>query len=199
MKKVLLDAGHGGKDPGAQYAGYSEDDFNLELALETGRILERLLPFGSISYTRIMDKPVSLSARAAAIMDINPDAFVSIHCNFQADDPSTFRDERKIAKGAEIFYRDAGDLLLAQAINKLISRSDLWDEDRGIKQDLAWLGKRLTVLNDIPVPSVLIEVGFISNDRDRDMIKDHVPGIADLIAHGILDFLGAQPESSEVA
>lgn len=189
MRRILLDAGHGGEDNGAQAQGVCENEIVLDVTLAVGKTLNHLLPKHDICYTRIMDKTKSLEYREKVISDLRPEAFISIHCNAIPDNPQTRYDDRKYAEGFEIFYRDPGDLLLAQKISRVMGRSDLWRRNRGIKQDQKWLGKRLAVLNSLDVSSVLIEIGFLTNDRERQMITNNVPGIADLIAHGIFDYI----------
>lgn len=191
MKNILLDAGHGGSDPGAQAGGVSEKDIAIDIALATGLILEHHLPQAEIYYTRIADKAKSLHLRHKLIMDLSPDVFVSIHCNAIEDDLFTPHDEREFVEGLELYYRDTYDLPLAQSLIKILGRSDIWQKNRGIKKDEDWLSKKLTVLNCLEVPAVLIEIGFISHVREREKILENKTGIAELIAHGIMDFLEA--------
>lgn len=78
---VVLDAGHGGKDPGkhSKY-GYKEKDIALKIALEVGKSLEKLKDF-KVVYTRKTDVFVELKDRAKIANDANADLFISIHCN----------------------------------------------------------------------------------------------------------------------
>ena len=193
MKKVLLDAGHGGIDPGAQSrcGDYYEKDFVLDITLATGRRIEQLLPAVEVLYTRIEDKKTDLNTRYRAIMDFEPCAFISLHCNAVADDPQTPMDERDYAEGFKILYRDAFDLPLAEAIGRLVERAQLWRKYRGIKQDKTWLGRRLRVLDHLDVPAVLVEMGFISSAHDLQILQTKQDQIADLLAHGICAFLEA--------
>lgn len=188
MKKVLLDAGHGGTDSGAVANDVLEKDITLDMVMAIGRILEKQVGV-EVHYTRIGDKSLSLTGRLEAIMNINPDAFISIHCNAIADNPNTKQDECQTVHGTEIFYRDDNDLPLAWAINHLFGHSGIWRKNRGIKQDQEWLKKRLAVLNNLEVPSVLVEIGFISNQLECMEILRNEIEIANLIAHGIVDFL----------
>jgi len=190
MKKILLDAGHGGHDPGAQAGGVDEKTLALDITLATGARLEKLRAGDDVYYIRLGDKAKSRGLRYLSIVDLQLDAFVSIHCNAIEDDPATPYDERELVHGFEIFYRDKEvDLPLAQCIFRLMTRSELWRRTRGIKQDVEWLNERLTVLNCLKVPSVLVEVGFLSNTKEREMLLANVAGIGDLIAHGINEFL----------
>lgn len=198
MSKVscLLDAGHGGTDTGAQAAGINESDVVLAIVLAIGARLEHLTPNIDISYTRIKDQKKSLHTRFQSIIDIKPNAFVSVHCNAIADDSGTPYDDRKYAEGYEIFYRDEHDLPLALAVNRVMGRAySIWRHMRGIKQDQRALGKKLKVLNSLAVPCILVEVGFISNTLECKMIVENTGAIADLIAHGIYDFLFSEQEA----
>jgi len=186
MQKVLLDAGHGGSDSGAQAGGVLEKDIALRVVYAVGEYLGHLMPALIVRYTRTKDELVSLAARYADINAVRPDAFVSVHVNSIPDDPATPEDERKFADGWEIFFRDDNDFRLAEKIGALCELSGLWRKNRGIKQDFEWLGKHLTVLNNFPVPSILFEIGFLSNEKEREMIQNNIPAIAKLLAHGII-------------
>jgi N-acetylmuramoyl-L-alanine amidase len=188
MKRLILDAGHGGKDNGAECGGVREDEIALEIVYATEKTIKRLDPDIEVILMRVGDKPIPPHARCMAIMDIQPDAFISVHCNAIADDPATPYDDRKYARGFEIFYRDDEDKKLAKCVNRVVSRSGLWEHNRGIKHDVEFLGHRLAVLNSLIVPSILIETGFLSNDVERKMIVDNTQGIGEIYAHGAIDY-----------
>ena len=78
---VVLDAGHGGKDPGknSKY-GYLEKDIALDIVLEVGKILEKE-PNIKVVYTRKTDKFIDLFVRGKIANEANADLFVSVHCN----------------------------------------------------------------------------------------------------------------------
>ena len=78
--KVTLDAGHGGKDNGAQYFGNKEKDINLAVTLKVGKILEQT-PGIDLIYTRKTDEFVELRERAKIANRANSNLFISIHCN----------------------------------------------------------------------------------------------------------------------
>ena len=77
---VVLDAGHGGKDPGNTGNGYKEKDIALKIVLEIGRILEKD-PTINVLYTRKTDVFVQLNERAPVANKADADLFVSIHCD----------------------------------------------------------------------------------------------------------------------
>ncbi len=78
--KVILDAGHGGKDPGAQKNGCIEKIIALDVVLRIGKILEAYPEF-DIKYTRTTDVFIPLKDRAKIANDFEADLFVSVHCN----------------------------------------------------------------------------------------------------------------------
>ncbi|MCD4773519.1 MAG: N-acetylmuramoyl-L-alanine amidase [Bacteroidales bacterium] len=81
IDKVVIDAGHGGRDPGASGKNCHEKDIALKIALKTGHYIEKNLPDVKVIYTRKTDKFVKLSRRAQIANENNADLFISIHCN----------------------------------------------------------------------------------------------------------------------
>ncbi|MBP3496759.1 MAG: N-acetylmuramoyl-L-alanine amidase, partial [Alistipes sp.] len=63
VKVIVIDAGHGGKFPGARYGGYSEKNINLQMALKLGAMIEKGMPEVKVVYTRKTDKSFSTSLR----------------------------------------------------------------------------------------------------------------------------------------
>ncbi|MCF6128845.1 N-acetylmuramoyl-L-alanine amidase [Flavobacterium sp. AS60] len=77
---VVLDAGHGGKDPGNSYHGYVEKDIALKTTLKVGKFLEREKNL-EVTYTRKTDEFIELVNRPKIANKIDANLFVSIHCN----------------------------------------------------------------------------------------------------------------------
>ena len=78
--KVVLDAGHGGKDPGAMYYGLKEKDIALDVTLRVGKILDNN-PEIRVTYTRKTDVFIELIDRPKIANKEDADLFISIHCN----------------------------------------------------------------------------------------------------------------------
>ncbi len=81
VNRVVIDAGHGGKDPGALGAHSREKDIALAIALKTGEYITKYLPDVEVIYTRKTDVFVELYKRAKIANDSKASVFISIHCN----------------------------------------------------------------------------------------------------------------------
>lgn len=81
IKTVVIDAGHGGKDPGCHGKSHNEADITLKVALALGKLIKENLPEVKVVYTRKDNHFVELHDRAAIANKNSADFFISIHCN----------------------------------------------------------------------------------------------------------------------
>lgn len=169
-KRVVIDAGHGGRDYGAYYRGVRESDLNLRVAT---KLESQLKARGySTTMTRRSDVFLSLSRRASIANRYRNAIFVSIH--FNATSTSWVR-------GVETFYAGSskGRALASSIQSQMVRR--LGTRNRGVRFS------RFTVLTQTKCPAVLVECGFISNasERARCSTSSYQNSAALAIADGI--------------
>ena len=176
MARVVIDAGHGGRDPGAVYKGRQEKDDVLDLALAVGEILEN--SGVDVVYTRtedIYDSPVQ---KANIANEAGADYLVSIHRNAVPTPGS--------ATGIEtLVYADTGvRAKMARDINAELEQ--LGFVNRGVIER-----PNLAILKRSRMPAVLVEAGFIDNENDNEKFDSQFEQIARAIANGILKTTGS--------
>ena len=170
ISMVVLDAGHGGRDPGTNGYNLNEKDASLAVVLKVGEILTQ--KGIKVVYTRKddsaldADTTVDLNLRSTMANMYNAALFVSVHCNAcPSPDPS----------GTETYYyapleipqlymqKDERSRLAACLQQSLVAK--LGRNDRGVKQD------NLAVLRQTEMPSALVELAFISNPAEGELLK----------------------------
>ena len=171
MALVVIDAGHGGSNPGAVYQGRQEKDDALALALAVGRILEQ--NGVEVYYTRTTDVYESPARKAEEGNAVNGDYFVSIHRN-SSPYPNQYTGVETLVYNR---YREAARL--ANNINSRLEQIGF--ENQGINER-----KNLVVLNRTEMPAVLVEAGFINTDADNQLLDERFDDTARAIADGIL-------------
>lgn len=211
---VVIDAGHGGKDPGAVGKKSYEKNINLSVALELGRLIKANCADTRIVYTRSTDVFVSLDGRAKIANDAKADLFISIHTNALPNG--------RIARGTETYTlgmaRANENLEVAKRENSVILIEDNYQEryadfnpnsaesyimfefmqDKYMEQSVS-LAKMiqeqfktharrvdkgvhqsgLLVLRATSMPSVLVELGFISTS-DEETYMNSKKGVGEL-------------------
>jgi N-acetylmuramoyl-L-alanine amidase len=172
---VVIDPGHGGRDPGAVGRG---NIYEKEIVLDISRQVAAILAQNGVSaiLTRNGDEEIDLEPRIATAERANATVFVSIHANAISLD-------RPDVNGLETYYFDSG-LGLANAIHGNILRSANV-EDRRVRK------ARFFVLRKTSMPSVLVETGFVTGATDAANLATaaHRQNMARGIAQGILQYL----------
>lgn len=171
---IVLDAGHGGANPGATYNGRQEKTDALNLTLAVGRLLENAGL--NVVYTRTSDIYDSPARKAEKANAAEADYFISIHRNSSVY-PNQYT-------GIEsLVYNRYGDAArMAENINENLQA--LGFINHGVNERT-----NLVVLNRTQMPSILIEAGFINNDSDNALFDNRFNEVAQAIADGILDSL----------
>lgn len=221
--KVVLDPGHGGKDPGAKYGNFIEKDIVLDVALKVGKLLKADKDI-KVIYTRSTDVFVEVAERTKIANREKADVFISIHANAA---------KNREAYGTETFImgmsKNAANLEVAKRENAVITLENNYEKqyagydpnkpesligltllqeqfikqsidlasrvqkgfrdtvkrtDRGVKQGPFW------VLHSALMPSVLIELGFVSNSSEGAYInsEEGKNELARAIAKAILEY-----------
>jgi N-acetylmuramoyl-L-alanine amidase len=213
VRRVVLDAGHGGSDPGATTEELTEKDITLDIGQ---RLKERLEREGfEVVVTRDGDRTIALKDRAWLANNSRSDIFVSIHVNAivkhtesrgietyylgATDDPSLTRlaaaenrvsgysmaDMRKLLDGIYADARSDESHALAAAVQRNLYTT-LRTADPGLEN---WGVKRapFVVLVATDMPAILAEVGCISNEKEASMLRrpEHRQRIADALFEGI--------------
>ena len=179
--KVAFDAGHGGSDPGAVYNGRQEKDDTLDLTLAVGDILKK--NGVDVFYTRTTDEYETPFKKATDANNSGADLFISIHRN-SSETPNQY-------SGVEsLVFNDTGlKAEVARNINNQL-------EDVGFKNLGVDVRKNLVVLKRTKMPAVLVEAGFINNDKDNYLFDQEFDKIANAIADGILESIPASERGS---
>lgn len=185
-KVIYIDPGHGGVDPGAYYKNTYEDVINLEISLKLKDKIESL--GGTVYLTREGDYDVAnpnaylrkrsdLSNRANMINESNANIYLSIHLN--ASVSTNWR-------GAQAFYDDinSNNKEIAETFQKYFNKH--LNSKRSAKEI-----KTLYMYKKTNVPGVLLEVGFISNENERYILKQkwYQEKIVNTICKGLQDIL----------
>lgn len=171
---IVLDAGHGGTDPGAQRGSIDEKDLTLAIVKETERLLKQ--SGVKVTLTRDSDSTVTLAERVEITNKKSPDLFLSVHINSLQSTSDIH--------GIETYYQTPQSKALAQAIHDSLV-TGLEAPDRKIRT------ARFYVINRTSVPAVLAEVGFISHKQERDKLAsaDYQKKVAGALAKGVVMYI----------
>lgn len=193
-KVIVIDPGHGGVDPGAKNSGLTEKDLNLDISLRLREVLES--KGCNVILTREVDKDfflpgfvqgrmakrAELNQRINLATDNNADLFISVHAN-SFPKSNTY--------GMETYYhlKSLPGKALAERIQEHLALLQS-DNKRKAKAGDYYL------INQSKIPAVIVEVGFISNPRERKLLlsDDYRNSIANAIGGGIEHYFNDYPQ-----
>jgi len=204
LKTVVIDAGHGGKDPGCHGKKSEEADIALSVALELGRVFKEYMPEINVVYTRSTDNFVELHERAKIANKKDADLFISIHCNAG---PTQVYGTETYTMG---LHTSKGNLAVAKRENAVVLEEDDYIgnydgfdpnspeahilfslyQNSHIENSIRFAGKiedqfksrvsrhsrgvkqaGLLVLWKTAMPSVLVELGFLTNEKEEGYLN----------------------------
>lgn len=198
---VVIDAGHGGVDPGSVSAdGLLEKDVNLDIALRLNEILNKngvktLLvrntdtDISDPGCSSVREKKVSdIHNRFALVNETPGSILVSIHQNFY---------EEPKYSGTQVFYSANNDesRILAHCIQSAVVSGLQPDNTRQIKAS----GDSIYLLYKAERPSVMVECGFLSNPEESKKLADgeYRQSLAQFVSDGIMNYLGGNNDGAE--
>ena len=153
--KIVIDAGHGGNDPGAVNQNTYEKDIVLDVAHKLARLL-KFYKYGTL-LSRKEDQFILLPDRTQCANNYNADLFISLHTNAAANTQ---------AHGIETFHfptSHEGERLATAVQQNLIQITHR--RDRGVKE------ARFFVLRNTKMPAILCELGFLSNTKEKELFE----------------------------
>lgn len=157
-KTIVLDAGHGGVDPGTCGSqGTREKDFTLDVTMRLKDLLEEA--GADVVLSRADDSYIGLFERSMLANYVLADVFISIHCNSFIKDSNV--------RGIEVYYyqgRNDGKLLADKVLEKLVEFTGL--SKRGVKFN------NYVVLRESQMAAVLIELGYLSNFEEEALLQE---------------------------
>lgn len=202
-QRIVIDAGHGGKDPGTVKGKMREKTYTLDIA----KRLQRILTKRGYTVVLVRDKDVflELSDRSKKANAAKADLFVSIHFNWAAaksargietwmltpvgEAPFANKKVKKEAEATAGNRFDTWNLLLAYKVQSALANK-IDADDRGVKC------ANFSVLKDLKCPGILVECGFFSNAAEAALIAR--TNRRELIAQGIADGISAYTKTLNV-
>ena len=185
-KIMVLDAGHGGKDPGALRDNILEKNITLNVVNFTEEIFKN--SDIKVYCTRIKDKYLTLQERTKFVKEVDADIFVSVHINAS---------ELEDARGTEVYYYKGNNAateygLTSNKMAKVLANNLYVAMDTKLR---GVLNNDYYVIHYNSVPAVLIELGFISNNEERAKLNDktYQKKAANAIYESIIEIFSAYP------
>lgn len=182
-KTIVVDAGHGKEDPGTSYANIYEKDINLQIALYLEKylgsnganvILTRNGDYDLSSPNAKYRKKSDFDNRIKLINSSSADMYVSIHLNYLSDGAYF---------GPQVFFEEKNEGM-AKAIQSVMN--EYLNGDRKVKK----IPNDTYMYNKLKVDGVLIECGFLSNKKERELLNssDYQKKVALSISEGIIEY-----------
>ena len=179
---IVIDAGHGGCDPGAVNKGRQEKDDDLRLAMAVGDILSQ--NGVNVTYTRTADVYQTPFEKAQIANDADADFFISFHRN------SSPRDNQYSGVETLVYDKSGEKLNMAENINGALG--EIGFRNLGVQARPG-----LVVLRRTKMPALLIETGFINTDKDNELFDAQFEEMAQAIAYAILGTLNENQTNAE--
>jgi N-acetylmuramoyl-L-alanine amidase len=204
---VVLDAGHGGTDPGTLGTGRyktSEKDIALDVTLKVGKLIEDNYPNVKVVYTRTGDTFPTLKRRVEIANTNNADLFISIHCNANPNSEASGSESfvmglhkseeslrNAMRENASIYLESNGgkdydgfdpnnpDTYIAMSLRENIYQDKSILLAKNVQDEFVKLGRKNRGVKQAPyyvitftnMPSILIELGFLSNHKEEDYLQ----------------------------
>lgn len=175
-KVLVVDPGHGGKDPGASSFGVREKDVVLAIGRKLKPKLEKA--GATVIMTRETDIFLELSERVAIANNRNANAFISLHANAAGAASAHGTETYWNATNSSKESKELAEAIQKELINKLKTR------DRGVKEG------NFHVIRNSKMASVLVEVGFVTNQAEANKLASDAfqEDAAEAIYQGIVNF-----------
>jgi N-acetylmuramoyl-L-alanine amidase len=176
---VMLDPGHGGRDPGAiGLGGLREVDVIMPVAKRVAELLEK--QGIAVKMTRNSDYFVGLDERVAISRDAGATLFVSIHANSI--------DNRPDVNGLEVYHYNLGKSLaetVHSAVLDYINKNGFYIANRNVRS------ARFLVLRKSAIPAILVETGYLTNEAESARLRrdDYQKAMAEGIVRGIVQYI----------
>lgn len=232
---VVIDPGHGGRDPGAVGKKGREKDINLKVSLKLGKLIQENYPAVNVRYTRNTDVFIPLDRRAEIANQAKADLFISVHTNSVG--------KQRTVRGTETYtlglHRTADNLEVAKKENAVILIEDNYEQryagfnpnsaesyiifeflqDKNMEKSVAFATQiqkqfkhtaqrtdkgvhqaGFLVLRATSMPSVLVELGYISNPEEEQFLLSErgTTALAQSIYNAFITYKNEHDQSSHM-
>ena len=227
IARIVIDPGHGGRDPGARVKGLTESNLVLDVALRLEKLLKKQKNV-EVVLTRRSNAYVPLEERTAIANRSDADLFLSIHANASgiatargietyflnfAPNPEAEAIAARENAGSSRSMRELPDIVQAIALNNKIDasrdfativQSTLYDQLRKANKELKNLGVKqapFMVLIGATMPSILAEISFMTNEQEAKLLKTdkYRQQVADALLAGIMRYQGSLKKAPAIA